>query len=84
MTRKDLSLILIAACFINLSLQPSYVSLVAFVSSALAVLLLELSPVLFDKKSDQLRADLSRELASQAAEIETLKNKVDSILLGRR
>lgn len=84
MTRKDLALILIAACFINLSLQPSYVSLIAFVVTALVGLFLELSPVLFDKKADQLRADLSKELASQAAEIETLKNKVDAILLGRR
>lgn len=81
MTRSDFSLVLVLATFVLVCYQPDTVTLLAFIAALLSRAALTLVPVAFDSKEEKLRQEFSKALATAHAEHETLKNRVDGLLL---
>lgn len=84
MTRDQLLCALVSATFLNVCYQPNYVSILAFLGALTLLAVLVILPLTLDTKAEALREDLSRQLAKQTAEIETLKSRVEMLALGRR
>ena len=83
MTRKDFSTALILGTFALFAIRPGADTLCALITTCIFHLITMFAPLALDSKADALRADLAKELAKHSADLDTLKNKIDMLTLGR-